>query len=137
MSRPAYTPLPDVEYVTTRWLREHPAIEELDVTISTDLPNPLNPNGNITIIRIGGIPVESVWLDEAHVQVQVWASTKEDAYTLAATARAALLDMESHRDEACVVTGVTDLSGIQWVPDTSQDPTLPRYVFGIAVYLHP
>jgi hypothetical protein len=133
----SYTPLPDVELVATSWLRNHESFAEFDATVSTDLPNPLNPNGNVTIVRIGGVPVESIWLDEAHIQVQAWAPTKELAHSLAATARAALLDMEGHRDEASVVTGVTDLSGLQYVPDTSEDPTIPRYVFGLAVYLHP
>lgn len=137
MSRPAHTPLPDVEFVATSFLRNHEGFAALGATVSTDLPNPLNPSGNVTVIRVGGIPVESIWLDEAHLQIQAWAPTKELAQSLAATARAALLDMEGHRDEASVVTGVVDLSGLQYVPDTSADPTMPRYVFGVAVYLHP
>jgi hypothetical protein len=136
MTRPPHFVLPDVELIATAYLRSHPAIEALGAGVSTELPSPI-ALPYVTLQRIGGIPVEGIWLDEAHLSISCWGTDKANAYTLAATARAALLDMTGHRDDAGYVTAVTDLSGLVWVPDTSADPTLPRYVFGLAVYTHP
>jgi hypothetical protein len=134
--RPPHRPLPDLELVATGFLRTHEAVVDAGAGVSTELPPKLQLPC-ITVVRIGGMPVESIWLDEGHLQVSVWASTKAEAAQLAAATRAALLDMEGHRDETATVTGVRDLSGLIWVPDDSEDPTIPRYVFGLAVYLHP
>lgn len=132
----SYTPLPDLELVATSFLRSHSAIADFSAGVSTELPTDLQLP-HVTLIRIGGIPIESIWLDEGHLQVSVWGNSKTEAAQLASATRAALLDMEGHRDETATVTGVRDLSGLMWLPDDSQDPTIARYVFGLAVYLHP
>jgi hypothetical protein len=136
MNRPPYTPLPDVELIATSFLRTHIGVTDHNADVSTELPNPIRLP-YITLQRVGGVPVESVWVDEAHVQVSCWGATKEQAFSLAASCRAALFDMQGHRDDAGYVSGVEDLTGLMWMPDTSEDPTLSRYVFGLAVYTHP
>lgn len=132
----SYTPLPDVELITTSFLREHEAVTDVEADVSTELPNPIR-FPYITLQRMGGIPVEPIWLDEAHVQVSCWGATRQQAADLAARCRAALFDMRGYRDDAGYVTGVSDLTGLMWVPDTSQDPTVNRFVFGVAIYTHP
>lgn len=136
MNRPPYTPLPDIELIATSFLRTHQGIINLDAGVSTELPNPIRLP-YVTLQRVGGIPVESVWVDEAHIQVSCWGASKEQAFNLAATCRAALFDMQGHRDDAGYVSGIEDLTGLMSMPDDSADPTLARYVFGLAVYTHP
>jgi hypothetical protein len=132
----SYTPLPDAELISTTFLRAHPAVASVNAGVSTDLPNPLR-FPHVTLQRMGGIPVESLWLDEAHIQVSCWGATRKEAAELAARCRAAMFDMRGYRDDAGYVTGVIDLTGLMWLPDTSQDPTVNRFVFGVAIYTHP
>lgn len=137
---PDHIPLPDAELVCVNYLNDKPSIQDLvENRISTELPRDLE-FPCITISRIGGYPVEDIWLDNVHIQVSSWANTKREAYVVASTARAALLDMGyGYRDEVegAYVTGVIDLSGLLWMPDDSQTKPIPRYLFGISVYLHP
>lgn len=137
---PDHIPLPDAEYVCVNYLRNKPSVTDLvDDRISTELARDLD-FPCITLTRIGSLPVEAIWLDEVQIQVSSWAETKREAFVVASTARAALLDMGyGYRDddEGAYVTGVLDLSGLLWMPDDSQTKPIPRYLFGISVYLHP
>lgn len=131
--------LPDAELVVRSWLAAHPAVTAICSTrISRRMKTtPVYPC--LTLRRIGGIPVERRRLDQARIEVQAWGDVddQETASTLARTARAALHDMAGERIDDAYVTGVDDDLAITWLPDDSRDPTVPRYVFGVAVYLHP
>jgi hypothetical protein len=132
--------MPDSELVCINYLLNKESVQNLvGDRVSSELPrNLIFPF--LTISRIGGIPVEQIWLEQSQIQVSSWAETKREAFKLASTARAALLDMgDGYRDdtEGAYVTGVEDLSGLLWMPDDSQTKPIPRYLFGISVYLHP
>jgi len=137
---PDHIPMPDAEVVCVNYLLNKPSIQNLvEDRVSTELPRDIK-YPFLTISLIGGIPIQALWLEQSHIQVSSWAETKRDAFKLASTARAALLDMgDGYRDdiEGAYVTGVEDLSGLLWMPDDSQTKPIPRYLFGISVYLHP
>jgi hypothetical protein len=137
---PDHIPMPDAEAVCVNYLLNKPSIQNLvEDRVSTELPRDIK-YPFLTISLIGGIPIQALWLEQSHIQVSSWAETKRDAFKLASTARAALLDMgDGYRDdiEGAYVTGVEDLSGLLWMPDDSQTKPIPRYLFGISVYLHP
>jgi len=137
---PNHIPLPDAEFVCVNYLLNKPSVQELvEDRISTELPKDLELPC-LTLTRIGGIPVEGIWLDEAHIQVSSWATSKREAFLIASTARAGLLDMNfGYRDdiEQAYVTAVKDMSGLLWMPDDSTTKPTSRYLFGIAVYIHP
>jgi len=137
---PDHRPLPDSELVCVNYLlKKQSVIDIVGDKVSTQLPRDI-VYPFLTLTRIGGNTVEPIWLEESDIQVSSWAQTKREAFVLASTARAALLDMGyGYRDdvEGAYVTGVKDMSGLLWMPDDSQTKPIPRYLFGISVYLHP
>ncbi len=130
--------LPDPELVVATWLADHDDVtdivgDRISTQLRADWPC-------ITFRRVGGVPVERHRLDEARIEVQCWGDPTEsqaDVSLLARTARAALHDLEGERVAGAFITGVTDDLPLTWLPDDSRDPTIPRYVFGVAIYLHP
>ena len=131
--------LPDAEALVYSWLIAQPEVTALCGTrVSRSIPTtPTYPF--VTFRRTGGVPVERRWLDEARVEVQCWGDPSDEVEVslLARTVRAALHDMEGEVIDGAVVTGVDDDLALTWLPDDSRDPTIPRYVFGVAIYLHP
>ena len=138
MNNPPIAPLPDAEYLSTTFLRNHVTFSDVvNGNISTELPNPFNLPC-VTLTRIGGIPVARMRLDEAHIQVSGWGNDKREAFLVASAARAALHDMQNfHLEGEGVVTGVIDIGGLIWAPDESHTPPIPRYIFDVAVITHP
>lgn len=129
--------LPDAEAVVRAWLVSQARVTDLCSTRIGHHVNETRPC--LTIRRIGGIPTERRRLDQARIEVQAWGvpGASETVSLLARTARAALLDMEGQTVEGAVCTAVDDDLALTWLPDDSRDPTVPRYVFGVAVHLHP
>lgn len=142
MAEQEYTPLPDIELMVCDWLGGHSLIDALvSGRVTTELAAGVT-FPCITIQRVGGIPAVDRWLDKASIQVSCWGdvSVTDGRYlchTLARKARAAMFDMRGYVHAQGVCTGVEDDQGMIWQPDASADPTLPRYVFGVAVYAHP
>lgn len=130
--------LPDPELVVATWLADHDDVTDIvSDRISTQV-RAVWPC--ITFRRVGGVPVERRRLDEARIEVQCWGDptdSQADVSLLARTARAALHDLEGERVDGAFVTAVNDDLPLTWLPDDSRDPTIPRYVFGVAIYLHP
>jgi hypothetical protein len=126
--------LPDAELLTVNALRANADLTALvGARVYTAIPaEPTFPLVRVT--RIGGIPAISRHLDIARIQVDVWGTTKFQARTVAATAQAAIHAAIGARAEG-VLTGVDDDLGLSWQPDPETDQ--PRYVFGVALYLHP
>lgn len=142
MAEQDYTPLPDIELIVCDWLGGHALIDALVAgRVTTELAAS-QTFPCVTVQRIGGIPVVDRWLDKASLQISCWGDrTVTDGrylvHTLARKARAGLFDMRGYVHSSGVVTGVEDESGLMWLPDSSADPSIPRYVFGCAVYAHP
>jgi hypothetical protein len=123
--------LPNVEALTVHYLLAHSDVSALvGQRVVTVLPN--NPTFPLVrLFRIGGIPPLRKVLDEASLQVEAWADRKTQAYTLAATAQAALWDMAGVYAEG-VVADVRSTLGLSYLPDPVLNEK-PRYVFGVAV----
>lgn len=132
---------PDAELIAVTWMN---ADADITCEVSTELPDdsaggsPVWPL--ITLQRVGGTPSVRRRCDVAHLQVNVWGDPnalngRRDCNTLARTARASLMDMAGYAHSSGDVTGVDDVLGLMWAPDDSRDPTVPRYLFTVAVYL--
>lgn len=87
----------------------------------------------ITVKRIGGLPLERHAFDRARIQIDVWGTTKSEAFDIATAARLVCHRMETQAFTGAFVAGVVDDLGLTWQPDplTSRD----RYIFGVAVIL--
>lgn len=131
--------LPDVEAVAIAYLKSHAGLTAVipAAQISSSVAGNVNDAGALTINRTGGTAPEPRWLDRAVLDVNAWATTKQQASLMIRTALAALHDMAQHHGSFGVVSGVDDILGPQWVPDDSRTPTLPRYLASVAVYAHP
>lgn len=133
--------LPDAELVAVQWLRTVTAVTALSDRIYTQFPDddPVWPL--VTVSRIGGLPVVRQRLDAASLQVDCWGNPADvegrpDASLLARTVRAALHQMPGQDITSGWVTGVEDSDPLAYRPDDSRDPAIPRYSFGVTVYLH-
>jgi hypothetical protein len=91
----------------------------------------------VTIQRFGGIPTSRLRIDSASIQVDCWGNNQAEASLVARTVRAALHAAKSYVHQAGVITGVDDELGLSWQPDTTYATPKARFVFGVAVHLHP
>lgn len=126
----------DAELLVITYLRAHSDVQAAlgGQYVSSALPaEPSWPW--VTVQRIGGAGFgPRGWLDVARLQVDAWADTKQNARSAAANILAALWDLPGVHTEG-VVTGVEQDLGFRWEPDPETNQ--PRYLFGVAVYLHP
>ena len=123
---------PNVEAIVGKKLRDAgiPGVTGVHSSIPTDAVFPL-----ITVQRVGVIPVIRQYLDAANIQVDVWGTSKTDAFNIAARARVLLHEMAgtSFTDPVKVwVSAVEDSLGITWQPDP--DTGRDRYLFSVLVY---
>lgn len=126
--------LGDAEKVAVEYLRAHAGVGALVSTrVYTRIPEtPEFPL--VRLFRIGGIPRVEGWLDEASLQVDSWAEDKYAAAEVARTVQDALWQMSGVRSGS-VVADVRTTLGMRWSPDP--ETGRPRYLFGVAVRLHP
>lgn len=131
--------LPDAEAVVYGWLTTHASVTALTTAISRRVPaNPTWPA--LTYKRVGGVPVERRWIDQARIQIAAWGTPitgEAEASLLARTTRAAMHDLEGQLVADAWVAAVDDDTALTWLPDDSRDPTIPRFTFGVLVTLHP
>jgi hypothetical protein len=125
----------DAELLTVNYLRARAELLAFVSTrVTTELPKePTFPA--LTAFRLGGVADHPGWLDPASLQIDAWGTTKAQANFLARTALAALREMPDADHALGVVTHVAQNLGLTWAPDDITDQ--PRYVFGVAVHLHP
>jgi len=127
--------LPDAELVATAYLRGHEDVAPIvGARVYTELPeSPVYPL--LRVQRVGGVTRVPRRLDSARMQVEAWATTKQAARDLAATAHAALWDAGGHTVEGAVITGVEDVLGLTWFADPVTHR--PRYLFDVVLLTHP
>lgn len=93
----------------------------------------------VTARRLGGLPVTRMRLDAADIQIDSWAASKSAARLQAVQARAAIWLGEgttvSISSGNAFVTGVTDVTGLFWLPDPTNTP-VDHYTFTVRLYLH-
>lgn len=89
----------------------------------------------IVVRRLGGLPVNSRWLDRGNLQIEVWASNQADTFDLWNQSRKALFDAVGTTVASCVITNARVTLGPQDIPDppTGRD----RVIGGIALFGHP
>lgn len=128
--------LPDAPKLAREWLLTQTDLTSLVGTrISTRSPaTTIYPY--LTLQRIGGVPVVAERLDVARIQVDCWAETEGTASRVARVARAALHRMEGYTNAEAACTAVEDDLGLSWQPDTTRTPPTPRFLFGLALYVH-
>lgn len=122
--------LPDVVALTRRYLLTVPElVTVVDTRIATRSDAaPAYPY--LTLQRIGGRAVLGERLDMARVQFDAWGETESDASLAIRTVRAAMFALTragGYVAPAGVLTGVTDIAGPQWMPDTTRTPHVPRF----------
>lgn len=137
-----YATFPDSEALVATWLRQAGGV--IPARVYSSIPNtPTWPL--LRVQRIGGLPKDRRWVDYPSLQVEVYGDTlKSQAHDIAAAARARCMAMqglifttEGGDGADAEVKAVEDTLGLTWLPDPSYTPARPRYLFGIAVTLHP
>jgi hypothetical protein len=97
-----------------------------------DLPtSPTYPA--VRLIRVGGPADFEGHIDEALVQVDVFGSTRENAYDAHAPVRAALAAMGGLFGTD-VISKVVEVTGPGWLPDPTTER--PRWTWDVRVYAH-
>ena len=130
--------LPDVERLTSRWLRARPAITALVADrVYTAWPHssPEQTRQPLLLIqRVGGAPIFSLplVLDAAELQLDAYGGPKHASHALAATACRELVELTDQPTEDGVVHAVT-IGAKRWLPDESFSPPRPRYVCDITL----
>lgn len=95
----------------------------------------------VRLTRVGGptdaTPDDDAALrDRALIQVEVYGGPKAQAWAIASTVRAVLLERMKGLHSAAWVERVT-LGDTRYLPDESFDPARPRVLFDATVYLRP
>ena len=127
-------PLPDVEALVIWKLNQDlVAVGGVHGAFPTDPTYPL-----VVVVRIGGIPKIGRWLDDATLQVDIWADTKAEASDLAAIVFANLMETEGTLDTGEVsgtITGISPAGALRWSTDERNE--IPRRTFTVGVTAHP
>ena len=136
--------LVDVEQLVRDYLRADADVTALGGDIGYEDPTPgggaempVKPRWPfVNFYRVGGVPGYPQWLDQAVLQFDAWALSKPAAHLAAATVSAALAQIEGAHPLG-VVTAVTPVLGLQWLPDRTMKPARPRYLFSTRISVHP
>jgi len=96
----------------------------------------LAPLGGVTVHQYDGASIYPGRADVCNLQVDVRASSKKRARDRAYTARDLVLDLETTDwvGQPLVVLAVDTVQGPAWLPEPDG---APRYVFRVAVRVHP
>ena len=130
--------IPNVEKIVVQHLLNDQTVEDAlgaGNRVSTELP----PGADLPRIRIslagGTIPVRG-WLYTFRVSVEAWGTTKDEAWTVLATALASLQDgLDGALVDGGVVTAADQETGATWVPDP--ESKTPRYLATVSLTVHP
>lgn len=127
--------MPDAEAVVSTLIRS-----TLGARAYSSIPR--SPTYPLVLVRrYGGVPVTRMRLDSADIQIDVYGKSKSEARLLA---QQVLTELKSQGEESATVTvstgnafvtGVTQIMGLTWMPDSSNVP-INRYVFSVRVFLH-
>lgn len=91
----------------------------------------------VRLSRFGGSPAVSrpLVLDEADLQVDVWAASKLAAFDIVADVMHRLSELDGERTPFGSAT--TDVGALRYVPDDVFDPPRPRYLVDVTVWARP
>lgn len=99
-------------------------------------PSPVFPL--VVVQRFGGTHRAAEKLDDAHLQIDVWADVddRNNAFACMSVIRGALshwLIVGAHSEG--IVTGLEEITGPQWLPDPVK--AYAKYIWTIHLYTHP
>jgi len=138
---PTIRPLVDVEALLVAWLSADAGVLALAAAtdVSPELPAGFPSSGRpfVQAFRASATTVDDATghLERAVVQVNVYGSSRENAWDLAAQTYRAVLEAPSAAHPAGVVTNALRISGPSWSPDPITDA--PRYTLSFALTVHP
>jgi len=128
--------IPDAEAMVVNYLNDNAAIIALIGAdkVSTELPvDPVLPRIRVTMS--GGNPIGRHWLKQVKFNIEAWAETKTEAFSLIVEAS---YELETGLDGAQLTQGVFTSfeqdTGISWSPDPITNT--PRYILGFVAYMH-
>jgi len=133
--RPELELLPDAEQLVSAYLRANARIAALvQDRVYTVFPQDAGPAPLLLVQRVGGEPPFSqpLVLDIAQLQVDAYGGPKKAAYTLSATARAVLTELEGQARPEGVVPSVR-FGSSSYLADETFTPPRPRFIFDVAV----
>ncbi len=105
--------------------------------VMSELDDTYDPGSSwvLQVFRVSSTDVASSHVERAVVQMNAYAPTKGDAWSLWALADVVARAAPAADHEAAVVTAVERISGPTWSPDPTTDG--PRYVSSYAYTVHP
>lgn len=128
----------DIESLLSTWLRTFDSVTDIvDGRVWTELPThrefPL-----VLITRIGGSMSNSQahWVDRPRIQIDCYGGKKHEAKLLSSTIMA-LVSGELVGAHAGGVVSDVVLGIERYVPDDSEKPAKPRYLFEVTLATHP
>jgi len=126
---------PDIELIIVTHMRADPALSA--ATIGTNLPDNLDDVlPFLGVFRVGGTALHPQgWLDRPRLQVDCYAATKQTARDTAAEALASILRAAETTHTGGVISDAVNDLGLLYQPDP--DKGTPRYLFGVALTIHP
>lgn len=137
MANPVYV-LPDAPLAVIQYLRSTAAITALidpeRITTRID-PEPTYPV--LLVQRMGGQVIGRGGIDNSTLQVSCIGGSEFECSKLIRTVRATILAIANDVvSEGTLVSGF-ELVGPSWIPDTTTEPPLSRFILRVQVVLHP
>ena len=136
--------LPDPVLAVIQYLRARSEVTALVVSanIVSALPEVDAPAW--PFILVNGMPSQGIWpsIDDAGVQIEALdidhptSSRKDTTSLIARTVRAAMWAIANDTVAAGVLSSCSEISGPQWIPDTTTTPPLGRVIQHQSVLLH-
>lgn len=105
-------------------------VDVLNVPVSSKVPNP-RPDRFVTVRETGGAGRQDTVLYRASVQYFGWAETDQDARSLTAQARTALLGMANGSFGDVQIFAVREVGAVGWFPDP--DSGQARFVGSVEI----
>lgn len=130
--------MPNVEALVSAFLRAQPEmIAIVDDRIYTVLPGAVTyPAVRVNQYDEGNVTSRPLWAVRASIQIEAWGGSKDQAFSILATAQACI----SERIEGVYSQGV--VTGVEWggrrdLPDPSFSPAKPRWMVSAYITAHP
>lgn len=140
MSELSNPPLPNAENLLSAFFRHDQLVlaTEIGDRTYTELPKGTRTYPLCRVTRVGGPPEDwSAIMDTPLIQVDVWGGPKSAAQRVAQVMRGALADRLPFTNDEGRLMCVLRFGGLRYLPDTTEDPARPRYLFDVTLRTRP
>lgn len=130
---------PNAEALLSQFLRDQDEIDNLvDGRVYTAIPKSATyPLVRVSLFDDAPTLSRPLWHVAYFLQLEAFGGSKSTAWQIASTCRAAIVGrLEGVYDAFGVVTGA-EVSGLRDVPDDSDSPARPRWIFTVTMFAHP